>query len=73
MTDKMDEILAEVKELKSWLYGANGFEGDIPEIKVCYKDHHTRIRRIELVLAGLAGTGALGGGVLGLIKWLTVG
>ena len=30
---KTDEILAEVKELKSWLYGANGHEGDIPEIK----------------------------------------
>jgi len=30
---KSDEILVEVRELKHWLYGMNGFEGDIPEIK----------------------------------------
>ena len=30
---KSDEILSEVRELKHWLYGKNGFEGDIPDIK----------------------------------------
>ena len=71
MTDKIDEILAEVKELKSWLYGANGFEGDIPEIKAGLKNHNKRIRRIELILAGIAGSGALGGGIFSFIKWLS--
>jgi len=27
------DVLREIKELKSWLYGAEGREGDIPEIK----------------------------------------
>ena len=84
MTDKSEEILSEVKEInekvrqistdfnqvKSWLYGANGFEGDIPEIREGLKDHNKRIRRIEIILAGLIGTGALTGGVAGLIKLL---
>lgn len=72
MPDKIDEILAEVREtrgdvkqLKSWLYGENGFEGDIPEVKRTLKNHSRRIRTIELIIAGSAVTG---GGAMGLIK-----
>ena len=71
MPDRQDEILAEVKELKSWLYGANGHAGDIVEIKAAYQDHSKRIRRIELILAGISSLGLLGGGSLGIIKWLS--
>mgnify|MGYP001580351569 CR=1 FL=1 len=74
MPDKLDEILIEVREtkgdikqLKSWLYGENGFEGDIPDIKKTVKNHSRRIRTIEIVIAGLAVTG---GGTVGLIKLL---
>ena len=74
MPDKLDEILIEVREtkgdikqLKSWLYGENGFEGDIPDIKKTIKNHSRRIRTIEIVIAGLAVTG---GGTMGLIKLL---
>ena len=74
MPDKLDEILIEVKDtrsdvkqLKSWLYGENGFEGDIPEIKKTLKNHGRRIRTIEIVIAGLVVTG---GGTMGLIKLL---
>ena len=74
MPDKIDEILAEVREtkgdikqLKSWLYGENGFEGDIPEIKKTLKNHSRRIRTIEIVIAGLM---VSGGGIIGLVKLL---
>ncbi len=74
MTDKLDEILSEVKEvkseqreLKSWLYGANGHEGDVPEIKKQLSNHGKRIRIIEIVLAGLL---VSGGGAIGLLKLL---
>ena len=66
-----DNILAEIKELKSWLYGADGHEGDIPEIKAGLKNHDRRIRRIEIIIASLIGSGALGGGVIGLINLLS--
>ena len=71
MTDTNELILAEVKELKSWLYGKNGHEGDIPEIKASVKDHNKKIRRIEIVLGGVLGSGALGGGIAGLVKLLS--
>lgn len=71
MPKQIDQILFEIKELKSWLYGADGHTGDIVEIKDSVKNHNRRIRRIELILAGLAGTGALGGGVAGIIKLLS--
>ena len=74
MPDKLDEILYEVrdtkaniKELKGWLYGADGHEGDIPEVKKALKNHSRRIRTIEIVIAGLLVTG---GGTMGLIKLL---
>ena len=68
MPEPIEQILAEVKELKGWLYSKNGFEGDIPEIKKLLKTHDKRITRVELVLAGLLGTGLLGGGVVGAFK-----
>ncbi len=33
MPKPSEQILAEIRELKSWLYGDDGKEGDIPEIK----------------------------------------
>ena len=74
MPDRIDEILAgvretkgDIKQLKSWLYGENGFEGDIPDIKKTVRNHSRRIRTIEIIIAGLAITG---GGTMGLIKLL---
>ena len=39
---------------------------------LCYevRCHNKRIGRLELVIVGIFSSGALGGGVLGLIKWL---
>ena len=74
MPDKIDEILttvigtqSNIKQLKSWLYGENGFEGDIPDIKKTIKNHSRRIRTIEIIIAGLIVTGS---GAVGLIKLL---
>ncbi len=72
--DKSEEILSEVRELKHWLYGADGHEGDIPELKEQYKELRKndacqlkKIHRIELILAA---SGIVGGGALGIIKLL---
>lgn len=71
MPDINEEIFFEVKKLSVKLYGENGFEGDIPEIKKSMKNYQKRINRIELTIAGLIGSGALGGGILGIVKWLS--
>ena len=68
MPDINEEILFEVKKLSAKLYGENGFEGDIPELKDSMKSHQKRITRIELIIAGLAGSGVLGGGIVGIAK-----
>ena len=77
MADKLDEILDEIKganahitQLKSWLYGADGHEGDVPEIKKQMSNHGKRISRIELIIVGLVASGGLTGGIIGLIKLL---
>ena len=74
MPDINEEILSEVKELKHWLYGKNGFEGDIPELKKANEELRKsdasqlkKIHRIELILAA---SGIVGGGALGIIKLL---
>ena len=67
MAEVTDQILYEIRELKSWLYGREGHEGDVPEIKAGLKNHSKRIRRIEIIIAGLLVTG---GGLAGLIKLL---
>ncbi len=67
MTEPNEQILYEIKELKVWLYGSDGFTGDIPEIKAGLKDHNKRIRRIELIVAGLV---VLSGGIAGAANLL---
>ncbi len=39
---------------------------------LCYEvqEHGKRINRVELVIVSLCSSGVLGGGILGLIKWL---
>ena len=70
MAGKLDEILGEIRYLNIKLYGENGFEGDIPEIKATFKNHNKRIRRIEIITAGLIGSGILSSGIIGLINLL---
>jgi len=70
MPDISEQILSEVKKLSAKLYGENGFEGDIPEIKKSMRNHQKRIARIELIIAALVGSGVLGGGIVSIGKLL---
>ena len=45
----------------------NGNEGLCYDVK-CTKQ---RVSRLELIIVGLISSGALGGGILGLVKWLS--
>ena len=65
------QTLEKVTMLAIKLYGENGFEGDIPEIKGTFKNHEKRLRRSEIVLAGIVSSGVLGGGIAGLVQLLT--
>ena len=78
MPDTNEMILSEIRELKSWLYGKNGFEGDIPEIKEavktlqddqnCLRKKHENLNRRFWMLVGiLGGSGVIGGGLLKLL------
>lgn len=67
MTNRQDEILNEILKLKSWLYGQNGFEGDIPQIKRAIANQSKRVRILEIALAGLL---VSGGGAIGIIQLL---
>ena len=41
------DVLREIKELKSWLYGAEGKEGDIPEIKAHLNELNREIPKLK--------------------------
>ena len=65
MPKPSDLILGEIRELKSWLYGADGFKGDIPEITQRLKDLNGKVRsnevrsKINQALIGLFSTGIM--------------
>jgi len=42
-----NDVLREIKELKSWLYGADQFVGDIPEIKAHLKELNKEIPKLK--------------------------
>ena len=65
---KSDEILSAIKLLNAKLYGENGFEGDITEIKEGVRTNRSRIHRIEIIITGLVGSGVLGTGIWSLLQ-----
>ena len=65
MPAKTDHDL--LTEIHSAVMGVNGQGGILRELK----NHNGRIHRIELILAGMAGSGLLGGGIFGLVKLFT--
>ena len=73
----LDEILAEIIEAKAAarilvvkLYGENGFEGDITEIKRSLKDNAKLANANRVIIAAIIGSSVLGGGIIGLLKLL---
>lgn len=74
---KSEEVLNEIRLLKSWLYGSNGKEGDIPEIKQSLKGFAKRLNGQDkkitanrIIIAAILGSGVLGGGTAALIQLL---
>ena len=62
------DVLAAVNLLNVKLYGENGFEGDIPEIKKScketkehFEDHSKRITQLEVIRSGLSKKVVAGG------------
>jgi len=70
----LDDILSAQKLLNVKLYGENGFEGDIPELKKLIKtfcDKHQKLERNFNWLIGiLIGTGLISGGIIGATNLL---
>jgi len=74
MTDQelLQQIATDTKMLKVKLYGENGFEGDIPEIKTSTqslrKDHDKLAKVVYALIGTLVGSGAIAGGVMGWLQ-----
>lgn len=66
---KNDEILKEVKFLTVKLYGENGFEGDIEEIKSALKGYDKRISRNSRILFIIIGMLSASGAGYGVVQW----
>ena len=65
-----NDVLQAIQELKTRLYGENGFEGDIPEMKACLKQipkNTEAIHLLELEVHGKTG----GNGLVGRVRELT--
>ncbi len=67
---KSDDILNAVKGLSVKLYGENGFEGDIPEIKKLLKGYDKRISRNSRILYTVIGALSASGIGFGAVNWL---
>ena len=70
MPKPTEQILSEIKELKSWLYGANGYEGDIPEIKKLLNGYDKRISRNSRFIFTMMGILMASGAGFGIAQWL---
>ena len=74
MTDQelLQQIAEDTKVMKVKLYGENGFEGDIPEIKLAVrslrKDHDKLSKVVYWLIGTLIGSGTIAGGVMGWLQ-----
>lgn len=80
MADSND-VLKAVEELKSWLYGTNGKDGDIPEIKRHLREANKTMLKntirgiknessIKWIIRILIAAGLVGGTTTGIVQWL---
>jgi len=67
LDEKLDRVENVVIEVKTVLLGTNSDKGLCGQVD----DNTKSISHIKLVLAAIGGSGALGGGIVGLIKLLT--
>ena len=64
------DVLNAVNHLSTKLYGENGFEGDIPEIKKLLDGYDKRISRNSRLLFTALGILSASGLGFGMISWL---
>ena len=68
----LQQVAADTKMMKVKMYGENGFEGDMPEIKTAVrslrKDHDKLAKTVYWLIGTLIGSGTIAGGVMGWIK-----
>ncbi len=67
---KSDDILNAVNGLRVKLYGENGFEGDITEIKKLLTGYDKRISRNSRILYTVIGALSASGIGFGAVNWL---
>jgi len=77
-----NDVLRAIESLTEKLYGKDGFEGDIPEIKKHLNDANKSMLKntirsiknetsIKWIIRILVAAGVIGGGATGLIQWLS--
>ena len=64
------DVLREIKHLTTKLYGENGFEGDIPEIKKLLNGYDKRISRNSRLIFTMMGILMASGAGFGIAQWL---
>ena len=64
------DVLKAIEHLTAKLYGEDGFEGDIEEIKAALKGHDKRISRNSRLLFTIVGILMSSGAGFGIAQWL---
>jgi len=64
------DVLTAVEHLSAKLYGENGFEGDIPEIKKLLAGYDKRISRNSRLIFFIVGMLSVSGISFGAVTWL---
>lgn len=64
------DVLRELKHLVTKLYGEDGFEGDIPEIKKLLNGYDKRISRNSRIIYTVIGALSASGIGFGITTWI---
>ena len=65
-----NDVLRAIENLAEKLYGKDGFEGDIPEIKASLRGHQKRISRNSRLIFTMMGILMASGAGYGIGQWL---
>lgn len=63
MNEKLDEISADVRDIKTVLKGYNGYPGLCKEHEELANDYYKFKRTMLIIIGVLIGSGVLGGGI----------
>jgi len=65
--EKIQETYDSVIKIKTALVGLDGQGGLVRQVN----NNTKKVNRLNIIIAGLVGSGVLGGGIVGIIKLLT--